>query len=99
MSDRIHCIVPFCGRTSPRSKHPESNEIICGKCWRGYVSRAAKAERTRLKRRWRRIERIVMRHKARRRDVAPQMERIAGLIDRLWQRNWERCKREAINKI
>lgn len=33
MNDRIHCLVPFCKRTTPLAKHPGASEWICGKHW------------------------------------------------------------------
>jgi len=34
MSDRIPCFVPGCKRTAPKDKYPNTEEIICGKCWK-----------------------------------------------------------------
>lgn len=32
--ERLHCVVPGCGRTAPANKHPGSTEIICRRHWK-----------------------------------------------------------------
>lgn len=81
MVERIPCINPTCRRTAAPDKHPGSDWIICGKCWK------ALPERTRhrwkqLNARWRKIHRAMQK-----RQAGPvTWNRIVDRIDRAWNR-------------
>ncbi|WP_378952265.1 hypothetical protein [Mesorhizobium sp. ANAO-SY3R2] len=51
MSERIPCINPRCNCTAARDKFPNSDEIICGKCFRA-LPEAVRQEHRRF---WREI--------------------------------------------
>jgi hypothetical protein len=52
--------------------------------------------RRKLKKRDRRINRILIRRKFRHTGVDEQVRRMMQQMDRAWERNWEDCKRLAI---
>lgn len=52
--ERITCCVVGCKRTASRQRHPNADEIICAKCWRG-IERRTKLMRARI---WRRASRV-----------------------------------------
>lgn len=60
MSDRIPCINPRCRRTAARDKYPDSEEIICGKCFRALPA-GLRAEHRRFWREYRKWERRILR--------------------------------------
>jgi len=95
MTDRIPCCVPFCKRTAPRSRHPSPDaEIICGKCWRRSVSQALRARRRALRQRGKRIHRLIYKFGLQGDEAA--CARLWAPLDRAWARNWEACKKAAI---
>jgi len=77
-------------------RHPNSCEIICGKCWRR-IPASIRARRSALRRRAKKLDRMFMRrgiqHKP---GIVTQADTLERQIDRLWARNWEQCKAAAI---
>lgn len=104
-ADRIPCCVPHCNRTAAASKHPESEEIICAKHWRR-IPLAIRRYRKTLDRRG---QKLVAAHDKRLRGLTSFTEadlafdrricEACAVVDRLWARNWQRCKSAAIGAI
>lgn len=87
---RINCIVPGCKRGTRR--FPDSDEVICGKCWR-FVRPATKRRKRFIERAWRQFEAEGEAHDWR---ISPEAMRRG---DKLLQANrlvWRRCKADAI---
>lgn len=96
MSERLHCCVPFCSRTT----RPERGftEWVCGKHW-PLVSRRRKRAYSLTKRRVRKI--VAKRPEYREYWKLPpgSPSRISAVS--VWRRlddAWDRCKREAIER-
>lgn len=58
MSDRIRCIVPECRRTAPKTRYPDCDQIICGRCWRTTEPKL-RARYKQIGARFKRIDRLV----------------------------------------
>lgn len=85
MSGRIPCINPRCRRTAAQDKFPDSDEIICGKCFRVLPASLQRRHRTY----WRRVTKL--RRLLRRRDMLSrtvQLCRMGDLNDRSGHRVW-----------
>ena len=96
MTERIKCVVPHCRRTASKERFPTAEEIICGKHWR-MIPREVRDVRAKLKRRSRKISRLMLRRKLREKPkIDVQLHSIDCLIHRRWVKNWEACKRAAV---
>jgi hypothetical protein len=97
MADRINCCIPYCRRTARADKHPTSEEIICGKCWR-LISPATKARRRELAKRAKRVDRLLMRRAI---LTRPNIEISLIELERLFvaaqAKNWQQAKADATN--
>ncbi len=87
MSDRIPCINPRCRRTAAREKHPNANEIVCGKCWR-LLPKALTRRYRELLNRNRRIIRISKRKRSGIYNTPYQLEIMDDQLSRLMDSNW-----------
>lgn len=93
---RIPCCVPFCRRTAAAERHPTSEEIICGKCWRR-IPAPLRARRRALLRRSEKVNRLIHRRVRERRNFSiAQAERLESSYNALWVRNWNEMKAAAI---
>lgn len=107
MTDRIPCCIPFCRRTAARDKHPNCTEIICGRCWREGIPKAARMVYSRA---YRTATRVGERYEAARlsmeRAPTPRDRRIVEEWHAAWtardrafercRRLWSACKRRAV---
>ncbi|GAA2887679.1 hypothetical protein GGQ99_004726 [Aminobacter niigataensis] len=85
MSDRIPCINPRCRRTASSDKHPDSAEIICGKCF-CCLPASVRAEHRRLWRELRKWERRITRTAD---DLkANRMRRVRDRLEDNLNRHW-----------
>lgn len=87
---RINCIVPGCRRGT--RKFPDSEEVICGVCWR-FVRSATKRRKRFIERQWRAFEAIGEAHDWR---ISPADMRRGDKLLRTNALVWRRCKADAI---
>lgn len=88
---RIRCINPGCRRTASQEKHPDWNEIVCGKCWRKLPQELRDRYRA-LQRRDRRIGRLVMKRAAKGIAKPAQLNHMEDLLNGHQRRNWSRIR-------
>jgi hypothetical protein len=79
---RIPCLVPFCRRTGKRTSDAADEEIICGPHFR----LADKSKRRRLSKLYRAWAR------------AAELSKRKYLLTKLWWRQWEAIKVQAIER-
>ena len=84
--DRIRCLVPACRRTAPKSRYPDSDEIICGRCWRT-IEPALRRRYKQLRRR-EKFLRSKMQLKAE--QAKPGYALRFRRLERAWFRSWNR---------
>jgi hypothetical protein len=86
---RIRCINPRCRRTAAVEKHPDSDEIVCGKCWRS-VPLALRSGLRALEKRERRVLRLIDRRVAvgaiSERTIEHLRTMFVARHDAIWQR-------------
>ncbi|RWC91702.1 MAG: hypothetical protein EOS72_03335 [Mesorhizobium sp.] len=100
MPDRVPCINPRCRRTAAQEKYPDSDDIICGKCWRQLPVSMRRRDRQ-LRKRWKLVDRMAekgtgFRRRGRRHgrpDLGvPQAYTMRTSLGRLWDQHWERLR-------
>lgn len=92
MTERIGCCIDGCKRTDRRDKFDEGiQEIICAKCW-GQVPQVLKARYRLVRKRWRKINRLIVKHQHDGRAINAQLWRMHSTIVRLENRNWQAIK-------
>ena len=92
MSDRIHCCVPFCRRTTKDDGHV--SEFLCSNHW-PTISPHLRRRESKLRRLYkRRFGDYAFWH-----FPAGSPKRIEALkLRRLYEKAWERCKSQAIER-
>lgn len=88
---RILCINPVCRRTAAQEKHPDCNEIVCGKCWRKLPQHLRDRYRA-LKKRDKRIARLAMKRAAKGVSKPAQLNHMEDLLNGQDQRNWSHIR-------
>ena len=84
MSDRIGCINPACRRTAPREKYPNTEWIICRKCWNSLPEKIRREHKA-VRRRNSRLDRLGNKPQFGE-SRSDQWRRIADLFDRAVER-------------
>jgi hypothetical protein len=96
--DRIPCCIPHCRRTAPREKFADSEEIICGRCWRR-IPAARRHRHKQLEKRLAKLWRLYERDRRAGRITASReldFDRVGSAAAAAFHRSWERMKQSAI---
>lgn len=84
---RLACINPKCRITAPQDRHPNSDDMICRKCWRA-TPIALRKRILQLEKRQKKVAKLVQKH-----GVQPPE---SVTIHRIWRqsgRKWDEVRR------
>lgn len=89
---RILCINPRCRRTASAEKYPDTNAIVCGKCWRS-LPETIRTRHKRLEHRERRLLRRVEQRIAQGTISGALVLKIGNAIEARINESWNRVRK------